>query len=139
MLGEGRKFGMKGGDLDYLVKNESKYPYLWDKSIGNWSTSKTVRSVFVMASGGPTAAVTLFNNEFMTAGDTTPAPVSAFCSLLVVVVVVVLLLCSHLPCSRCARARVCVRVCGSGGVHLSDVVLERGGMTSCCELEGGMA
>jgi hypothetical protein len=75
MLGEGRKYGMKKGDLDYAVQTEGKYKYLWDESTGNWSHSENVRSVFLMGSGGPTAGITLFNNEFMTAADTTPAPI----------------------------------------------------------------
>ena len=29
-----------------------KYPYLYDKAGKNWTTSKTVRNVFVMGSGG---------------------------------------------------------------------------------------
>ena len=44
MLGEGAKFGDKKGSLQNAVTTEHKYPYLWDKSIGNWSTSKTVRA-----------------------------------------------------------------------------------------------
>jgi hypothetical protein len=75
MLGEGRKDGMKGGDLEYAVKTEGKYPYLWDQKTGNWSVSKNVRSVFLMGSAGATAGITLFNNEFMTAAETTPAPI----------------------------------------------------------------
>jgi hypothetical protein len=44
MLGEGRKDGMKGGDLECAVKTEGKYSYLWDQITGNWSVSKNVRS-----------------------------------------------------------------------------------------------
>ena len=57
------------------MQKENKYPYLWDKSTGNWSVSENVRNVFVMGSGGVTSPITLFHNEFMTAADTTPAPV----------------------------------------------------------------
>eukprot|EP00729_Bicosta_minor_P017849 gene17849-9955_t len=74
MLGEGRKEGPKGS-LSSLVENDGKYQYLWDKEKGNWSVSPNVRSVFVMASGGPTSAITLFNNEFMTGAETTPGAV----------------------------------------------------------------
>lgn len=70
MLGEGRKDGPKES-LASVVK-AGKYPYLWDEATGNWSVSKNVRNVFVMASGGPTSATTLFNNEFMTGAETTP-------------------------------------------------------------------
>ena len=54
MLGEGRKDGPKES-LASVVK-AGKYPYLWDEATGNWSVSKNVRNVFVMASGGPTSA-----------------------------------------------------------------------------------
>jgi hypothetical protein len=77
MLGEGCKVGMKKGCLDYAVQTEGKYPYLWDHATGNWSVSENVRSVFVMASGGANSAypITLFNNEYMTAAETTPASI----------------------------------------------------------------
>ena len=68
MLGEGKKTGTTVGTLQYAVETEKKYPYLWDN--GNWSTSKTVRNVFVMGAGGITSAITLQNNEFMTGGAT---------------------------------------------------------------------
>jgi hypothetical protein len=83
MLGEGRKSGTgreNAGSLSNAVQNEGKYPYLWDNATGNWSVSKNVRSVFLMASGGPTSAITLFNNEFMTAAETTPGPVPGLTS-----------------------------------------------------------
>ena len=57
--------------LAEAVEIEKKYPYLWDN--GNWSTSKTVRNVFVMGSGGIGSMITLQHNEFMT-GALTPAP-----------------------------------------------------------------
>eukprot|EP00041_Stephanoeca_diplocostata_P041888 m.9342 g.9342 ORF g.9342 m.9342 type:complete len:467 (-) comp6888_c0_seq1:258-1658(-) len=72
MLGEGKKMGTTNGTLQFAVEQEGKYPYLWDKTTGNWSVSKTVRNVFVMGSGGVDAGITLFNNEFMTAAITTP-------------------------------------------------------------------
>ena len=62
--------------LYHAVTAEGKYPYLWDN--GNWSTSKTVRNVFVMGSGGITSAITLFHNEFMTGATDTPAKVPGF-------------------------------------------------------------
>lgn len=75
MLGEGRKSG-RTPSLESLVnQGEGKFPYLWDKDAGNWSHSKNVRNVFVMASGGPSSAMTLFHNEFMTGAETTPAAV----------------------------------------------------------------
>ena len=39
-----------------------------------------MRNVFVMGSGGVTSSITLFHNEFMTAADTTPAPVPGMSS-----------------------------------------------------------
>jgi hypothetical protein len=78
MLGEGDRTGA-GNSLETAVKNGS-YPYLWDKATGNYSVSKTVRNVFVMASGGINSqfATTLFNNEFMTAGWSTPNALPGF-------------------------------------------------------------
>eukprot|EP00040_Diaphanoeca_grandis_P002818 m.22786 g.22786 ORF g.22786 m.22786 type:complete len:363 (-) comp13952_c0_seq1:78-1166(-) len=74
MLGEGRKTG--DSSVTSLVANGTgKYPYLWDKAKGNWSVSENVRSVFLMASGGNTSAITLFNNEFMTAAPTIPGAI----------------------------------------------------------------
>jgi hypothetical protein len=65
----------KNGTLEFAVKTEKKYPYLWDAAKNDWSISKNVRNVFVMGSGGATAGVTLMHNEFMTAAETTPAAV----------------------------------------------------------------
>lgn len=62
--------GNKNGTLEFAVKTEHKYPYLWDETTGDWSVSKTVRNVAVMGSGGPNASVSLHHNEFMTAGAT---------------------------------------------------------------------
>jgi len=73
MLGEGKKTG-PGNSLEEAVHNESKYPYLWDKDTNTWAVSKTVRSVFVMGGGGPASAITLQNNEFMTAATDKPPP-----------------------------------------------------------------
>ena len=67
--------GTTNGSLQFAVQTEGKYPYLWDKAASNWSTSKNVRNIFVMGSGGVDAEITLFHNEFMTAADTTPASV----------------------------------------------------------------
>jgi len=79
MLGMGKRTGTNNS-LAHAVQNESKYPYLWDKSIGNWSVSKTVRNVEVMSSGGMATkyGTTLFNNEFMTAAKTTPSPLTGY-------------------------------------------------------------
>ena len=71
MLGE----GSKDKSLKNAVQAEGKYPYLWDAATGKYTVSKNVRNVFLMASGGATASATLFNNEFMTAAETTPAAV----------------------------------------------------------------
>jgi len=77
MLGEGKKGPItKNNSLAEAVQTDKKYPYLW--SNGNWSTSKNVRNVFVMGSGGMSSSITLFHNEFMTAATTTPAPIPGF-------------------------------------------------------------
>ena len=79
MLGEGEKMNNpkkpSNTTLQDAVFNQKKFPYL--EANGNWSTSKTVRDVFVMASGGVNAAgakfpITLFHNEFMTGAISTP-------------------------------------------------------------------
>jgi hypothetical protein len=55
MLGMGR-IGSAADDtnnsLYHAVTAEGKYPYLWDKSAKNWTTSKNTRNVFVMGAGG---------------------------------------------------------------------------------------
>jgi len=76
MLGEGRKTG-PGNSLEAAVQNGS-YPYLWDKSTGNYTASKNVQNVFVMGSGGVTSPITLFHNERMTGATTTPAAMPGF-------------------------------------------------------------
>jgi len=61
MLGEGHIGNLSGNLSDPVQKNdlaravaiEGKYPYLYDKTTKNWTTSKTVRNVFVLGSGGP--------------------------------------------------------------------------------------
>jgi len=70
-----------GNSLEVAVKNGS-YPYLWDKATGNYSVSKNVRNVMVMASGGINSKfpITLFNNEFMTAMNPAPPAVPGFSS-----------------------------------------------------------
>jgi len=73
MLGEGYKTGKSNNSLENAVQNDGKYQYLWDKATGNYSVSKNVRNVFVMGAGGESSAISLFHNEFMTAGITTPA------------------------------------------------------------------
>lgn len=75
MLGEGKKEGTTNGTLQFAVETEHKYSYLWDSATGNWTSSKNVRNVFVMGSGGVDSSVTLFHNEFATAATTRPAPV----------------------------------------------------------------
>merc|ERR1719162_1123778 len=79
MMGQSNMLGMapkessakNNKSLAEAVEIEKKYPYLWDN--GNWSTSKNVRNVFVMGSGGIGSMITLQHNEFMT-GALTPAP-----------------------------------------------------------------
>ena len=74
MLGEG-KIGLPGDKSAgknttlFSAVHAGKYPYLWDKSTSNWTTSKTMRNVFVMGSGGPTSKVTLQTNNFMNGGE----------------------------------------------------------------------
>ncbi len=72
MLGEG-----KIGDLTKptAIPNslaqavtEGKYPYLYDQATKNWTTSKNVRNVFVMGSGGTTSPTTLQTNAWMNGG-----------------------------------------------------------------------
>lgn len=75
MLGEGTKAGNGPNTLTTAVQTEKKYPYLWNTTSGTWSTSKTVRNVFVMGSGGIDSAITLQNNEFMTGATPKPDPV----------------------------------------------------------------
>jgi len=68
MLGEGKRMGMTNGTLEFAVKQEHKYQYLWDSSTNDWSTSTNIRNVFTQGSGGPTGRLQLFNNEWMTNG-----------------------------------------------------------------------
>ena len=70
MLGEGKIHGAdKNGTLEYAVKTEHKYAYLWNTSSGAWATSPNVRNVFIMGSGNQSfEASKLQHNEFMTAG-----------------------------------------------------------------------
>jgi len=70
MLGEG-KIGGKPTDPNttlFSAVNAGKYPYLWDEATKNWTTSKTVRNVFNMGSGGPGKA-TLLTNSWMNGGE----------------------------------------------------------------------
>lgn len=67
MLGEGKIAGTQNTSLTSLVE-AGEYPYLWDSSTKNWTTSKTVRNVFVMGSGGP-GKTTQMTNNFMTGGE----------------------------------------------------------------------
>ena len=61
MMGQSNMLGMGSvGTLSAPTKNslanavavEGKYPYLYNKATKNWTTSKTVRNVFVQDSGG---------------------------------------------------------------------------------------
>lgn len=57
MLGEGKIGSLATptaikNSLANAVAVEGKYPYLYDKTTKNWTTSTTVRNVFVMGSGG---------------------------------------------------------------------------------------
>ena len=71
MLGEGH-IGDLTAPLNHTlanaVLNEGKYPYLYDKTTKNWTTSKTVRNVFVMSSGGPVNkyGTHIMTNQWMT-------------------------------------------------------------------------
>lgn len=77
MLGEGAKGPVtKVNSLAEAVQTNKKYPYLW--SNGNWTTSKNVRNVFVMGSGGMSSATSLMHNEMMTAALTTPDKIPGF-------------------------------------------------------------
>ena len=44
----------KNTTLHWAVEH-GHYPYLWDAATKNWTVSTTVRNVFTMGSGGPTA------------------------------------------------------------------------------------
>lgn len=70
MLGEGHRMGMENGTLEFAVKTEHKYPYLWDATNGTWTVSNSVRNVFVMGSGGADASTKVLNNEWLTNGPT---------------------------------------------------------------------
>ena len=67
MLGEGKIAGTQNTSLTSLVE-AGEYPYLWDAATKNWTTSKTIRNVFVMGSGGP-GKTTVQTNNFMNGGD----------------------------------------------------------------------
>jgi hypothetical protein len=75
MLGEGRIGSASqntNGTLYYAVNTEHKYPYLWDTASKNWTTSKYVRNVFVMGSGGPSkppSVGAVQTNSFMNGGE----------------------------------------------------------------------
>eukprot|EP00040_Diaphanoeca_grandis_P038568 m.256780 g.256780 ORF g.256780 m.256780 type:complete len:350 (-) comp34682_c0_seq1:127-1176(-) len=76
MLGEG-KIGpvTTNGSLEYAVQTEHKYPYLWDAETKSWTTSKTVRNVFIMGSGNASFADSkLQKNEFMTVSGSVIGP-----------------------------------------------------------------
>jgi hypothetical protein len=78
MMGQSNMLGMaKIGDLasPSTIKNSlaeavtsGKYPYLYDTATKNWTTSKTVRNVFVMGSGGTTSPTTIQTNAWMSGG-----------------------------------------------------------------------
>jgi len=54
MLGEGKVSGDTNGTLEYAVKTEHKYPYLWDDATNYWAVRRDVRNVFIMGSGNAT-------------------------------------------------------------------------------------
>ena len=76
MLGQSNMLGMghigsatddTNNSLYHAVTAEGKYPYLWDKSAKNWTTSKTTRNVFVMGSGGINTT-SIHTNAWMNGG-----------------------------------------------------------------------
>jgi len=74
MLGEGRVFGATtNGTLEYAVKVEKKYPYLWDAKTNDWAVLDNTRNVFIMTSGNQTfEQAKLQHNETMRVGSSTP-------------------------------------------------------------------
>ena len=68
MLGEGKIAGTQNTSLTSVVA-AGEYPYLWDTSTKNWTTSKNVRNVFTMGSGGPTSKPGILTNSFMNGGE----------------------------------------------------------------------
>ena len=69
MLGEGKIVGTTNGTLEFAVKTEGKYPYLWDAKTGTWATRDDVRNVFIMGNSNATTG-RLFHNEFMGVNST---------------------------------------------------------------------
>lgn len=66
MLGEGKIAGDKNGTLEFAVKTEHKYPYLWNKTSGDWAVYHNIRNVFIMGSGNQSFnASKLLHNEWM--------------------------------------------------------------------------
>lgn len=75
MLGMGKIAGDTNGTLEFAVKTEHKYPYLWDEATGDWAVSETVRNVFIMGSGNASFSQSkLQHNEFMTVTGSTIGP-----------------------------------------------------------------
>lgn len=75
MLGEGKIAGTTNGTLEFAVKTEGKYPYLFDAATQKWTTSKNVRNVFIMGSGNQSfEASKLQHNESMTVVGSTIGP-----------------------------------------------------------------
>jgi len=71
MLGEGKISGDKNGTLEFAVKTEGKYPYLWDAAKKDWAVQSDVRNVFIMGSGNSSFEKSkLQHNEFMGANAT---------------------------------------------------------------------
>jgi len=54
MLGEGEINGDTNGTLEFAVKTEHKYPYLWDDAYHTWARRTDVRNVFIMGNGNAT-------------------------------------------------------------------------------------
>ena len=75
MLGEGKINGATNGTLEFAVKTEHKYPYLWNASSNSWAVSPNVRNVFIMGSGNASFQDSkLQHNESMTVTGSTIGP-----------------------------------------------------------------
>lgn len=75
MLGEGKIAGDKNGTLEFAVKTEGKYQYLWDKTTDDWAVRDDVRYVFVQGSGNKSFDVSEIKyNESLTVTGKTIGP-----------------------------------------------------------------
>ena len=77
MVGEGKVAGStKNGTLEFAVKTEGKYPYLWDAKTGTWAVSDHVRNVFIMGVGNASfEGSKLLHNELMGVNTTLKATI----------------------------------------------------------------